>query len=179
MDDGLIAWHATLEKGVTGIFPGVETITVTSGGHSYPEDPWVAGIVRRMSDMKAGELLIDDRDVKTLIVKYDYGDTAVAVSYKDGIAPADISRVIRLMLSGRGQRDCSKPYVPAADVERLSGRWKKSIAYVFGEKFALKLVEKSLSGMNRNEMTKEDLDAARAFISSALGDCLDLQKVNK
>lgn len=179
MAGDLIAWHSSLEKGIKDVFPGVGKVIVSSSGRCYPEDSGISRLIDRMSSLKASELLIEDDAGNVLVVKYDYGDMAAAACYRNGIVPADLSRLIRLTFSGRGQRACTRPYVPAADVVRLAGRWKRSIAFVFGEKFAAKLVEKSFTDKNRDAMTPADLEAARAFISSALGDCLTLDKVNK
>ena len=179
MADDPVALYDTLEKGLAGIFPGVRMIAVSSGKHSHPPDPGMIWLVDRMYSMKASELLIEEDIARTLIVRHDYGDSAAAVSYRDGISPVDLSRFVRHMLSGRDQRVNTKPYVPAADIERLSRCWKKRIAYIFGEKFASRLVEKSFAGKSRDTITPDELDATRAFISSALGDCLFLDKVNK
>ncbi|HTY91155.1 MAG TPA: hypothetical protein VMC84_08275 [Methanocella sp.] len=179
MADDLNSWHNTLEKGITGLFPGVEKVVVSSGGRSYPEDSGLQWLIACMGSLKASEVLIEDGWGKLLVVKYEYGDMAVAAFYRDGIAPGDLSRLIGLMFAGRGQRNCIRPYIPASDVERLAGRWRRAIALIFGEKFASLLVDKALGEGNREAMTPGDLEAARAFISSALGDCLALDKVNK
>lgn len=179
MTDSLMSWHDSLEKGITGVFPGVEKVIVSSEGRCYPEDSGISWLIERMGSLKAAELLVEDDVEKLLVVKYEYGDMAVAALYRNGIAPPDLSRLIGLLLAGRGQRNCTRPYVPASDVERLTRRWKRSIAIVFGKNFASALVDKALRGRDRDAMSPGDLEAARAFISSALGDCLSLDKVNK
>jgi len=177
MSDDLAAWHSSLEKGIMEVFPGVGEVVVSSGGRSCPEDiGWLAGL---MGQFRASEMLIEEDEGDMLVVKDDFSDATVAVRFSGDISPSGLSRLIRLTFAGREHRACSKPCVPASDVERLAGRWKRRIALVFGENFAAKLVEKPLRKRSRDGMAPEDLEAARAFISSALGDCLSLDKVNK
>ncbi len=177
MSDDLAAWHSSLEKGILEVFPGVGKVVVSSGGRSHPEDiGWLSGL---MGQFRASEMLIEEDEGSMLVVKDDFSDAAVAARFSGDISPAGLSRLIRLTFAGREHRACSRPCVPAADVERLAGRWKRRIALVFGENFAAKLVEKPFRTRNRDSMTPEELEAARAFISSALGDCLALDKVHK
>lgn len=177
MSDDLVAWHGSLNRSIPEAFPGARKIIVSSGGRSYPED--IGWLVDRMGRLGASEMLIGEEEGRVLVVKDDYGDMAVAVRFSGDISPAGLSRHVRLTFTRRESRACTRPYVPAADVERLMGHWKGRIALVFGDNFAAKLVEKPFSGRGRDSMTPEELEAARAFISSALGDCLYLEKVNK
>ncbi|BAI62645.1 hypothetical protein MCP_2573 [Methanocella paludicola SANAE] len=177
MSDDLAAWHSSLEKGISEVFPGIGKVIVSSGGRSYPED--IGWLAERMSRLRASEMLIEEEEGSVLVVKDDYGDMAVAVKFSANISPVSLSRSIRLTFARREARTCIRPYVPAADVDRLVRSWKSMIALIFGENFASKLVEKSFRGRARDEMTPEEVEAARAFISSALGDCLALDKVNK
>ncbi len=177
MSDDLVAWHGSLNRSIPEAFPGARKIIVSSGGRSYPED--IGWLVDRIGRLRASEMLIEEGEGSVLVVKDDYGDMAVAVRFSGDISPPGLSRHIRLTFARREARACTRPYVPAADVERLTGRWKSRIALVFGEGFAANLVEKPFRGRSRDSMTPDELEAARAFISSALGDCLYLEKVNK
>lgn len=179
METELQILHAAMDNGIRGVFPGISRIVLSGGGECYPEDAGIALTIDGMKELGAGELLLECGNSKLLIVKHDYGDMAAAVYYANGIAPADLSRLIQLMFAGQWQRSGGKPCVPASDVEMLIKRWKRSIAFIFGERFASMLVEKSLTGRDRARMAPGDMDAARAFISSALADCLCLDKVNK
>lgn len=177
MSHDLAAWHGSLEKGIAEVFPGVGKVAVSSGGRSYPED--IGWLADRMGRLRAGEMLIEEDGGSVLVVKDDFSDSTIAAWYSGDVSPSSLSRLIRLTFARRDSKACSRPYVPAADVERLTGRWKGRIGLVFGDNFASKLVEKSLPGRDRDAMTPDELEAARAFISSALGDCLALEKVNK
>jgi hypothetical protein len=177
--EGPVRWQNTIEKGVRSVFPGIIKVVVSTGEGCYPPDEGLAGLIRGMKAIKADELLLEGEEGMLLVVKYDYGEAAAAVYYEDGISPADLSRLIQLMFARRELRVCDKAPVPAAMVEKLIKRWKWRIGLVFGGEFASKLVESALKGKDKNSMTIEELEEARAVVSSALGDCLLLDKVNK
>ncbi len=174
-----VKWQSTVEKGIRSVFPGIIKVVVSTGDGCYPPDDWVARIIKGMKGIKADELLLEREEGMLLVVKYDYGESAAAVYYEDDISPADLSRLIQLMFARREPRVCDKAPMPAAAAEKLIKRWKRRIGLVFGEGFASKLVERALKGKDKNSMTIEELEEARAVVSSALGDCLVLDKVNK
>jgi hypothetical protein len=172
-------WQSTIEKGIRSVFPGIIKVVVSTGDRCYPPDEGLARIIKGMKGIKADELLLEREEGMLLVVKYDYGEPAAAVYYEDGISPADLSRLVQLIFARRELRVCDKAYVPAAAVEKLIKCWKRRIGHVFGGEFASKLVEGALKGKDKNSMTIEELEEARAVVSSALGDCLVLDKVNK
>jgi hypothetical protein len=69
--------------------------------------------------------------------------------------------------------------MPAVAADNLIKRWKQRIGLIFGSEFASRLLERALKGKDKSSMTIEELEDARAVISSALGDCLFLDKVHK
>lgn len=162
-----------------GVFPAVEKVVLAMEGHCYPEDEGISWLLERMGGLRAGEVLVEADSGMLLAVKYEYGDMGVAAFYRDGIPPSDLSRLAGLLLAGHGQRACTRRYVPASEVARLARSWARAIAMVFGEGYASRLVDGALGGGGRGSLTPGDLEAARAFISSALGDCLPLEKVNR
>ncbi len=172
-------WQGTIEKGVRSVFPGILKVVVSTGGACYPPDEGLARLIKGMKGLKAEELLLELEGGKLLVVKHDYGGLAAAVYYEGGISPADLSRLIQLMFARRELRASDNATVPAAEVEKLARSWKHRIGLIFGERFASKLVENALNGTDKSSTAPEELEGARAVISSALGDCLSLDKVNK
>lgn len=172
-------WQSTVEKGVRSVFPGVIRVVVYTGDGCCPPDEGLAVLVKGMKGIKADELLLDLEDSKLLVVKYDYGELVAAVYYSSDVSPADLSRLIQLIFARRETRACDRSPMPAAAVEKLTRRWKRRIGLVFGDAFAARLVENAIKDKDKSMMTVEDLEAARAVVSSALGDCLFLDKVNK
>jgi hypothetical protein len=172
-------WQSAVEKGVSSVFPGIVKVVVTAGGGGCPPDEGLAGLIKGMKDIKADELLLERAEGKLLVVRHGYGELAAAVYYGDDTSPADLSRLIQLIFARREPRPCDKASMPAAEVEKLTRRWKRRIGLVFGPEFASMLVESALKGKDKSAMTIEELEGARAVVSSALGDCLRLDKVNK
>lgn len=177
MSADLEQWHNTLEKGIRGVLSSIDRVVVREGGRSYPEDESIGKLVEWMKGLGASELLIEAEGEKMLVVKQEYGSLCAAVQYRNGIPPADLSRLIQLLFAGRVMRVRDGTRLPAGEAERLIKRWKRTIALVFGAGFAGNLVEGALRDRDRN--TPDGLEAARAIISSALADCLVLDKVNK
>lgn len=172
-------WQSIIEKGVRSVFPGIIKVVVSMGGGCHPPDEGLARMTRGMKGIKADELLLEGEGGKLLIVKYDYGDATAAVYYEDDVSPADLSRLIQLMFARRELRFCDKAPMPAVAADNLIKRWKQRIGLIFGSEFASRLLERALKGKDKSSMTIEELEDARAVISSALGDCLFLDKVHK
>ncbi len=170
-------WKSAIEKGIRSVFPGITRVVISTGDGCYPPDDGLSRMVRGMKEVKADELLFEMEDGKLLVVKHDYGDLAAAVHYDGAISPADLSRLIQLMFARRELRACDKATLPASEVETALKRWKYRIGLVFGKKFATWLVESAVK--DKNPLTVGELERHRAVISSALGDCLLLDKVNK
>ena len=180
MADSIEEWHNTLEKGILVVFPCISKVIVSAGEDCYPPDTSLIRLITRMKELKADELLLECGDEKLLLVKYDYGDTFAAVRYKNGLIPADLSRLIQLMFARRKSlRASGKAFVPLSEIERLRRKWEKKIGLVFGIDFSRKLVEKAFSDKDKNAMEFSELESTRAYISSELGDCLYLDKVDK
>lgn len=173
-------WQRTMEQGIMSVFPGIKKVFIIEGGEYGSCDVALAALIKKMRGLKAEEVLAEGGGESLLVVKYDYGDTFAAVSFSDDVSPAGLSRLIRLTLARRGGlQACDKAFMPAEETERLIKRWEKRIGLAFGEEFSIKLVESRLSGKDRASMSPGELDGIRASISSALGDCLLLDKVNK
>lgn len=168
-----------VENGIRAVFPGIGKCAISDGEGCYPPDPGLSRTIEAIKYLKLDELLLEFEGGKLLIVKYEYGETMAAVYYEGDPPPPDLARLIQLVLARNVQRPSDKIFLPAARVEVLAGRWERRIAPVFGEGYAAKLVENSLKGKRRDGMVPEDIAEARAFISSALGDCLALDKVDK
>jgi hypothetical protein len=132
-----------------------------------------------MIGLGAGEVLLEGDEEKLLAVKQEYGDAAAFINYRNGIDPADLSRLVHILFASKGPRTCNKAYMPAARAEAIIEGWKGRVALIFGGAFASKLVDRSLKEKDRDRLTAADLEDARIFITSALGDCLLLDKVNK
>jgi hypothetical protein len=179
MAEDLASWQISIEKSLRDVFPGLTRLSLCTGGECYPQDPGLVELLGRLKGLGASELLLEGDAGKALIVKYDYDDTGAAAYYANGLDPADLSRYLQVMLAARDHRRDSKAYMPLKEVERLAGQWQRRIAFVFGDGYASRLVERALSGMDRCRLMPGDIDAARALISSALGDCIFLEKVNK
>ena len=60
-------------------------------------------------------------------------------------------------------------------------RWERIIALVFGERYASKLLGTAMSGRDPGSMSTENMFDVRAFITSAVGECLifEPEKVDK
>ncbi len=180
MADSIEDWQCTMEKGIRGVFPGVSKVLVSAGGGCYPQDMQVSGLINRMLELKADEVLLERSHEKLLVVKYDYGDMFAAITYENGLMPADLSRLIQLMFARRKSlRNGGKALVPLSDIETLTRKWEKKIGLVFGRDFSKRLVEKAFTGKDKNAMLSGELESVRAYISSELGDCLHLDKVDK
>jgi|GEM_PF-6240486 len=177
MDQGI---EAIMEKGIRGVFPGIRKVIVSTDDECSLGDAALTGLIKRMKELKADDVLLQCDDGMLLVVKYDYGDMFAAVYYENGVSPADLSRLIQLMFARqRNTRSTDRAFMPAADVERLINRWEKRIGLVFGVEFSQDIIEKELAGKDKNAMMPADMESMRSSISSALGDCLQLDKVNK
>ena len=180
MADELEALHSRLNKEIIDVFPGVRRVYVSAGGICQPSDGSFSGIIGRMRDLNAGELLLESAEDKFLIVRSDYGDTYAIVCYRGYFRPVEISRLIQLVFARRKSlKGFDASFVPASSVEILIKKWEHTIGLVFGKSFAQKLIEGAFSGKNKCAATPEDLERIRASISSKLGDCLLLDKVHK
>ncbi len=172
-------WQSIIEKGVRSVFPGITKVVVFAGDGYSPQEEGLARIIKGMRGLKADEVLFELEEGALLVVKYDYGELAAAVYYEDDVSPADLSRLIQLMFARRELRVFDKAPLPSAVVEKALKHWKFRIGLIFGDEFASKLVESAIMGKDKGSMTIEELDGARAVVSSALGDCLFLDKVHK
>src|SRR5208337_974885 len=142
MIDDLEPLLTRMEKGIKAVFPDVSRVIVSSGGQCRPPDASLAGVIERMRELKAGELLLDSGNDRLLIVKYDYGDTYAIVYYENDIAPIDISRLIQLIFARRKSlRDVDNAFMPASVIERQIKIWENDIGLIFGKNFAQKLIE--------------------------------------
>src|SRR5208282_570081 len=139
MIDDLEELQGRMEKGIKTVFPGIRRVVVSEGGRCQPPDAWLTGIIEKMRELKAGEVLLDSGDDTLLIVKYDYGDSYVTVHYQDEATPVDMSRFIQLMLSRqKNLRDFDVSFMPASAVESQIKIWEDKVGLVFGRRFAKK-----------------------------------------
>ena len=60
-------------------------------------------------------------------------------------------------------------------------RWEHSIAMIFGERYASKLLANAMAGRDPGAMSMENMCEVRAFLASAVGECLifEPEKVDK
>jgi hypothetical protein len=180
MMDDLEELQGRMEKGIKTVFPGVKRVIVSAGSRCQPTDTSLAGIIEKMRELKAGEVLLDSGDDTLLIVKYDYGDSYVTVQYQDEASPVDMSRLIQLMFSRqKNLRDFDVSFMPSSAVESQIKIWEDKISLVFGRRFAKKITKGAFFEGNKGKVTPADLESIRVSISSKLGDCLLLDKVHK
>jgi hypothetical protein len=121
-------------------------------------------------------LELPDQVIVAVVNVYDGAYTA-AICQPD--APlASVVRGLQLWLySGQGLESYTA-YLPAATVISALGCWERQIALVFGRQYAAMLVA-SAGKKAAGEVSRDDLESIRLLLSSAIGGCVLLQKVDK
>jgi hypothetical protein len=136
-----------------------------------------------MKKMRLEELLIESDEGRMLIVKHVYDDVHAVVRYGDGANAIELSKLIRIVFSQRlgDSHVYNKNYVSEPVVSASIRRWKHRIALVFGERYASKLLATAMIGKDTGAMSAKNMDDIRAFIASAIGECLifEPEKVDK
>lgn len=169
-----------MDEGIRGIFPDIQKVSVYIDNELDPPDEALARLIDGMKALHMDALLLDGGRSKLLISKHEYGDSFAAISYDCDIAPADLSRLVQLLFARAGDAlSGDRVQAPAHVVESALELWQRKIGLVFGHEFAGKLIVASLHDKNKASMTPDDLEAVRAYLSSAIGDCLHLDKVDK
>jgi hypothetical protein len=176
-------WQGILENALTGVFQDIKTVEVMQYGTGEQLHTELGRYIEGMKKMRLEELLIESGVKRMLIVKHVYDDVYAVVRFGDSAHVIDLSRLIRIAFSQKlgDSQIITKRYVSAPFVNTNIRRWGRSVALVFGERYASKLLATAMRGRDTSAMSMENMDEVRAFISSSLGECLifEPEKVDK
>jgi hypothetical protein len=176
-------WQDILENALTGVFHGIKSVEIIQAGSGSREYPGLERYTGSMKKMRLEELLIDTDAERMLIVRHAYDDVFAVVRYGDGAHAADLSKLIRIVFSQKTGDSLAnnKSYVSMHDLRMNLRRWERSIALVFGERYASKLLAAAMAGRDPGAMSSENISDIRAFLSASIGECLifEPEKVDK
>ena len=109
-----------------------------------------------MKKMRLEELLIESDAERMLIVKHVYDDVYAVVRYGDGAHAVDLSKLIRIVFSQRlgdslvnNKNICIHRMIVSMNIRR----WERSIALVFGERYASRLLATAMIGRDTGAMS--------------------------
>ena len=165
-------WQDVLETALTGVFQGIKTVEVMQDG--VLNDPELDHYTKAMKQMRLEELLIESDVDRMLIVKHVYDDVYAVVRYGDGAHAVDLSKLIRVVFSQKmgASPVNTKNYLSTRIIRMNIRRWEHSIAMIFGEHYASKLLANAMAGRDPGAMSMENMREVRAFLASAVGECL-------
>lgn len=144
-----------------------------------PCPPNVKAIVDACRRMPADALALElaDQSIVSALNVYD-GTYAAAVCDPD-VPVASVVRGLQVRLYSGKLVERPSAYLPAATVLRALGCWERQIGLLFGRRYAATLVASARGAKAPGELAPDDLENIRLALSSALGGCLLLQKVDK
>ena len=158
-------------------YDGVRAFYSSADGKPCP--PNVKAIVDACRRLPADALTLElaDHSIVATLNVYD-GTYAAAVCGPD-VHVASVARGLQVRLYSGKLVERSSAFLPVATVISALGGWERQIGLVFGRHYAAALVAGACSAKAPGEMAPDDLENIRLALSSALGGCLLLQKVDK
>ncbi|MGA9141612.1 MAG: hypothetical protein WBZ29_15415, partial [Methanocella sp.] len=108
-----------------------------------------------------------------------YDNTYAAAICDPGIQLPAIARSLQMRLISLSVPDARPDVLPATTVRSYTGLWERKIAAVFGEQYAAGLVTAMAPVKAPDAVSIDDLEQMRMRLTSILGGCLDLPKVDR
>lgn len=181
--NGPEAWREAMENSLEGVLQHMQGVAVMQDGICSPPCPELERYATYMKALRLEEVLLEFGAEQMLIVKHGYDEAYALVRYGDEVNAVEVSKLIRITFSRKmdALRANGKNYLATGVVDANVKRWERSIALVFGERYASKLLDSALSGRDLGATTLQNLGEVRAFLTSAIGECLifEPEKVDK
>jgi hypothetical protein len=129
--------------------------------------------------LRADAVVLELAD-QTIVIAMNIYDGTYAVAFCDPEAHfPSVARGLQVRLYSEPCGESSTAFLPAATVRSAMGGWECQIALVFGRHYAAKLMMGASGEKAPGEMSPDDLERIRLRLSSAIGGCLHLEKVDK
>lgn len=141
--------------------------------------PAVKSVVDACRSLRADALALEmpEQAIVAAVNAYD-GTYAAAICEPDALL-SSIVRGLQVRLYSGQCVESPTAFLPAAAVRSALGRWERQIALVFGGQYAAMLVASAVGTKSAGEMAGDDLESIRLLLSSAIGGCMFLEKVDK
>lgn len=108
-----------------------------------------------------------------------YDSTFAAATCEPNAQLSSIVRGLQVRLYSGQCIESPGAFLPSSLVHTALDRWELQIALVFGKSYAARLVTNSVGTRSAGELTRDDLESIRLLLSSAIGGCMFLEKVDK
>ena len=139
----------------------------------------VKTLVDLCCSLRADALVLELADHAIVVAVNNYDGSYAAVSCDPDANLPSVSRGLQVRLYSEPCGEGPTAYLPAATVRLAIDRWERQIASVFGPNYAAKLTRGATGEKAPGEMSQDDLERIRLRLSSAIGGCLLLEKVDK
>jgi hypothetical protein len=136
-------------------------------------------IIDACRSLRADALVLEMDDHTTVAVMNVYDGTYATATCRPDAHPLHVVRGLQVRLYSSHCVEGYADFLPAATVRSALGRWERQIAVVFGRHYAAALLSRAMGTKRPGEMSYDDLESVRFQISSAIGGCLLLEKVDK
>jgi hypothetical protein len=156
---------------------GVNVCYAPAGEKPCPTE--VKTIVDLCRSLRADALVLELADHAIVVAVNDYDGSYAAVSCGPDAHLPSVARGLQVRLYSEPCRESPGTFLPAATVRSVLGRWERQIASVFGRDYAEKLTGGATGEKAPGEMSQDDLERIRLRLSSVIGGCLHLEKVDK
>lgn len=158
------------DDGVTARFTSADAI---------PCPPAVKSVVDACRSLRADALALElpEQSIVAIVNAYD-GTFAAATCEPDAHLPTLVRGLQVRLYSGQCIEGPST-YLPSSTVRTALDSWDRQIALVFGKSYAAMLVAGAVGARSAGELTRDDLESIRLLLSSAIGGCILLEKVDK
>lgn len=143
------------------------------------EVPEVKKIVSVCRSLSADALVLEEADHATVVALNVYDGTYAAASCDPGARFSAVARSLQVRLYSRHEAPSPVAFLPVATVQAALDGWERQIAVVFGQRYAARLVAGAAGAKAAGKVTRDDLERIRLELSSLIGGCLQLEKVDK
>ncbi len=158
------------DEGVTACFTSADANAMSSGSEIHR---------RCLSQPASGRSGARTAEQTIVAVVNAYDGTYAAATCEPDAHLSSIVRGLQVRLYSGQCVESSGTFLPASTVLSALGRWERQIALVFGRQYAAMLVAGAVGTRSPGEMTRDDLESIRLLLSSAIGGCMFLEKVDK
>jgi hypothetical protein len=158
------------DDGVTARFTSADEI----GCH-----PTVKSIVDACRHLRADALAIELPEQAIVAVINAYDGTYAAATCEPDAHLSSIVRGLQVRLYSGPGVESPGTFLPSSTVRSALRGWEGQIALVFGKSYAAMLLASTVRARSAGELTREDLESIRLLLSSAIGGCMFLEKVDK
>jgi hypothetical protein len=141
--------------------------------------PAVKSAVDACRRLQADALALELPEQSIVAVINAYDGTFAAVTCEPDAHLSSIVRGLQVRLYSGQSIECPSAILPSSLVRATLGGWERQIALVFGKQYATTLVTSAVGARSSGELTRDDLESIRLLLSSAIGGCMLLEKVDK